>query len=398
MARVELNKENCTGCGACANACLAGAVSMVQDERGFYIPEIDFEKCTGCGLCKKACPIGRKKELECSDFAVKAYAAYAKDQLVRRQSSSGGMFTILARDVLARSGIVYGAAFDENFKVVHIGVRSEDGLEKLRGSKYVQSFISGTLYREIKDELNKGTAVLFSGTPCQVAGLRFYLQKEYENLLTVDLVCHGVPSPKVWAGYLSFLERKYGKIRNYLFRDKDKSWKMFNSKVETENKTVIKYMDQDFFLFLFLFHTQPMLRESCYRCAFADRGRISDITIGDFWGCQPSEKLVDDDKGISCVLCNTVKGNAIFNSLLPEVNFELRSLAEVEKGNSVLLHPAKGVESSRSEFWDVFLKSGIDGVYKLYYKKSRKARLLLFLRLDCGWLYNLLRAVYRMFK
>ena len=398
MKYIDLKSDACTGCSACANKCPSKAILISQDQCGFYVPQIDFEKCTDCGLCGKTCPVGHKKEFECSDFKIKAYAAYAKDEVIRRESSSGGVFSELAHHVLDKNGIVYGAAFDENFKVVHIGIRRKEELVRLRGSKYVQSFISETLYAEIKEALECETQVLFSGTPCQIAGLRSYLQKDYPNLLSVDLICHGVPSPKFFADYLICLENKYGKIKQYFFRDKNKSWKIFNSKVITERKNIIKYMGQDFYLYLYLNHLQPLLRKSCYQCEFASKGRISDITIGDFWGYQASKTLPDDDRGLNCVLCSTSRGEAFFEAVKKKFNCEIHGLEEIEKGNPVLLHPVKYSPRDRDEFWDVFFKKGIGGIRKIYYSPSLKYRLILFLKFNCSWFYNLLRRVYRLVK
>ena len=386
------NRDACTGCGACANVCPKKAIFLLPDERGFYYPQLDADKCIDCGLCKRVCLIGRKKELETPDFSVEVYAAYAKDDFIRRQSSSGGVFSILALEILRQGGIVYGAAFDENFNVTHIGVRTEEDLAKLRGSKYVQSFISDTLYREIKQELENGVSVLFSGTPCQVAGLKLFLQKSYSNLLLVDLICHGVPSPKVFSEYLKDLEKKYGKITSYKFRDKHRSWKWPNVEFYTSDDCHRIYYGLDSFINLF---NKSTVRNSCYQCEFANSERISDLTIGDFWKYKSSETMPDDDRGMSCVLCNSAKGTKFFLELPKALFFEKRKLEEVEAGNPRLLSPREQVLNN---FWPLFLTLGFHGIKKKFCSVSLRSRLGLWLRIGCPWLYNFLRNIWGIIK
>lgn len=390
--RPIFDRINCTACGSCINICPSRALFWKPDERGFCYPQADASKCTECGICQQVCPIGRKKELE-FDFSPEVYAAYAKNETIRCNSSSGGIFSVLAESVLNDHGAVYGAAFDGDFKVVHIGIRSREELAKLRGSKYVQSFVPENIYVGIKKELQTGVPVLFSGTPCQIAGLKLFLQKEYPNLLLVDLICHGVPSPELFAEYLKYLECRHGKISSYLFRDKHKSWKLYNSKITANGKTVIRYMDQDLFHFFFL--TQPVLRESCYHCAYADRGRISDITIGDFWGFQDKYRLRDDDRGLSCVICNSTKGRQFFQTLHHLLDFEKRTLEEAEQGNPVLVSPVRYDKSEQERFWNLFLNSGWETLKKTYYKPSLKERMLLFLRIHCNFFYTILQYIHR---
>lgn len=383
---ITLNCKECTGCGACANICPKSAIQLLSDERGFYTPQIDFEKCINCGLCKKVCLIGRKKELE-TDFVPEVYAAFAKDEYIRRESTSGGIFSVLALETLRKGGIVYGAAFDENFKVVHIGVRQEADLAKLRGSKYVQSFISETLFAEIKEELTKGTQVLFSGTPCQVAGLKLYLQKNYSNLLLVDLICHGVPSPKVFEAYFKHQEEKHGKICSYKFRDKHKSWKHPNIKISTEKKIHHIFYGLDYFINLF---GNSTVRESCYQCEFANRGRISDITIGDYWGYIGTEKMPDDDKGMSCVICNTSHGRIFFCDISEQLTFERHNLTDIEKGNPRLLFPR---EFKKTNFWEIFLQKDFSEVEKLCFPIKLKNYLSANIRVYFPRLHKLLKKI-----
>ncbi len=389
---IDLKTERCTGCASCANACPSRAITIIQDEKGFYVPEIGFDKCTNCGLCRKACPIGRKKELE-STIEPEVYAAYAKDDNIRRHSSSGGIFSVLAKHILEQDGVVYGAAFDEKFKVVHIGVRTEKELERLRGSKYVQSFIRENLFIEIKKELEQNKAVLFSGTPCQVAGLKNFLHKDYDNLFLVDLICHGVPSPEVFAAYLKLLSQKYGgNISEYKFRDKHTSWKMGNIKFIVDSKQYRVYHALDYFTNLY---SQSTIRNSCYQCAYASKGRISDLTIADYWKYTSTPDLPDDDKGHSCIICNTDKGNLLFKNVSQNLKFEKRTLEDAERGNPHLLFPR---EYQKNNFWKSFLEDDKIKAVKTFGAPSLRNFIITKLKIDFPLVYKFIMQIWRLIK
>lgn len=201
-----IEKNNCCGCSACEQKCPKKCITMMEDEEGFFYPHVNKVKCIECGLCEKVCPVINVGE---NEQKITAYAAYVNDKNVRMKSSSGGMFTLFAQKILNENGVVFGAAFDQNFMVHHIYIESEENLSKQQGSKYLQSRIENT-YRETEQYLNSGRKVLFTGTACQIAGLKQFLMKEYDNLYTVDVLCHGVPSSKLWKHYLEYQEECYG--------------------------------------------------------------------------------------------------------------------------------------------------------------------------------------------
>jgi len=308
------DKTSCCGCTACMNKCPKNAISMQEDEYGFKYPVVDKDKCINCGICENVCPIINNKTLQNNP---KAYACINKNEEVRMESSSGGMFSLIANYILERNGVVFGAAFDEEFNLRHIAVDNIDDISKLRASKYLQSYIGNT-YKEAKKYLDDGTMVLFTGTPCQIEGLKFYLQREYENLYTQDIICHGVPSPKVWKKYREYRE-KIDKIKpqEINFRNKDNGWHLYNLKFSYENK---KYYAQnknnDLYMKSFL--SDLCLRDSCYDCSFKKKNRISDITLGDFWGIDKIDNEMDDNKGTSLVIVNSEKGKRIFDDIKDE--------------------------------------------------------------------------------
>ena len=337
------DKKDCCGCHACAMVCAKRCIVMQSDEEGFLYPVVNKDVCVDCGLCEKVCPVINQNEPR---KPLKVYASKNKNEEIRRQSSSGGIFTLLAEKFIMEGGIVFGARFDEEWNVIHSWTDTIEGIAAFRGSKYVQSTIGNT-YCEAKDFLKQGRKVLFSGTPCQIAGLKKYLLKDYENLLTVDVVCHGVPSPLVWRTYLGELreelraERGAGKkslpssmdelpvITDISFRDKANGWKkfgfrlcyatseaapnsVFSSAIKVEKELLQPFTDNTF---MKGFLANLYLRPSCYDCAVRLGKSGSDITIADFWGVQNFYPEFDDDKGVGLILINSKKGELVYGGV-----------------------------------------------------------------------------------
>ena len=296
----------CSGCHACVNICPKQCITMASDEEGFLYPVADKEKCVECGLCEKVCyAINPCK----NENLPEVYACYNKDDAVRASSSSGGMFTLFAEHILNLNGVIFGAAFDENLIVRHICVDNKEDVHKLRTSKYVQSIV-GDSYKKAKELLENGRVVLFTGTPCQINGLMSYLGKKYDNLYTQDIICHGVPSSKVWKKYLEYTEKLHGSkvdsTINPSFRAKTFGWLNFSVKINFENKTVhAETLKKDLFMRSYL--SNALLRPSCYKCSSKGLQRISDVTLADFWGVNRVLPEMFDDKGTSLIFLNTEK-------------------------------------------------------------------------------------------
>lgn len=306
-------KSQCCGCTACSSICPKKAIVMKQDEEGFMYPIIDKSKCVNCGLCDKVCPIKNVKENKNSQHA---YIFQNADDKIRRESTSGGAFTAIAEYVIDNNGIVYGAVFDDKYKVIHKGIDNKEELYKFRNSKYVQSEMENC-YSEIKEYLNKGKLVCFSGTSCQVEGLKNYLGKHYENLILVDVVCRAVPSPLIWKKYLNMRQKQYKDISKIMFRDKYYGYKYSNLSIYSKNsdkkQEYHKGVDSD--PYLRAFFTNICDRPSCYDCKFKKLHRESDITIWDCFNVEKFDKNFDDDKGTSRVLTHTENGKNIIDIL-----------------------------------------------------------------------------------
>lgn len=329
---IELANKLCTGCTACAKVCPKQCITMKPNVEGFVYPEIDTSVCAQCGLCEKTCPVLHKPTQEAIETV--AFAAYSTDLECRLASSSGGIFSLLANEVLNEGGIVFGAAFDDCFNVHHIGVETKDELGKLRGSKYVQSSL-GNVFDDVKRNLDNGRMVLFSGVICQIAGLKSYLKKDYPNLLAVDVLCHGVPSPKLWKKYIDELEKTHGgAVRRMFFRHKKYGWKTYAVSFEFSNDTAYeRIFSKDPFMQMFL--QNICLRLSCHNCQFNELDRLSDITLGDCWGIDRIMPDMDDDKGTSVVLVHTEKGKAYFN--------RIKSMTEIRESDvDKILPPSSG--------------------------------------------------------
>lgn len=302
-------KEDCCGCGACAQVCPKGCITMTADNEGFALPQLDTSACIDCGLCERACPI-RNAVPEDDSVKPAAFVAMSADEPTRFASSSGGIFSQLAQKVLSGGGVVYGAAFDQNFSVSHIAVTELSDLPKLRGSKYVQSDLKES-YREIRALLKAGRNVLFSGTPCQTAGLRQYLGDDPENLITVSVFCHGVPSPKVWEKCLSEQEKP---VQAVYFRDKTPGWRGYTFGFDYTDGTAYR-IPRDEHPYFRLFLENVSLRPSCYRCRFKGLNRPADISLGDCWGIETWLPEMDDNRGTSVVLVHSEKGQAMVEAL-----------------------------------------------------------------------------------
>lgn len=358
-------KSDCCGCTACQQICPAHCISMVPDEEGFLYPETDNTLCIQCGKCETVCPI---QNPPVPNGKTQTYVGYANHPQIRRQSSSGGIFSLAADYVLKHNGVVFGAAFDDTFAVRHICVESEGELHKLRGSKYVQSSLDDT-YAQVKRCLRDSRWVLFTGTACQIAGLKRYLGKAYEQLLTIDILCHGVPSPRIWKRYLEDQERKHhAKTTSVQFRDKRLGWKIFSMRILFENgREYAVPFSKDPFMEMFLSNID--LRPSCHDCRFKAFPRVSDITIGDCWGIERQMPEMDDDLGTSILLVHSAKGERLFRAIresLTVKNAELDSVlpAGADSRKSVEMHP------NREKFWaGVDRGEGIDCLQK-YVRKN----------------------------
>ena len=344
MIRIA-DKKNCCGCSACAQRCPRQCITMREDEEGFLYPTIDASACINCGLCEKVCPCQHQGETK-KPLAVET--AVNPDIAVRKQSSSGGIFTVLAEQVLSKRGVVFGAKFNEKWEVEHGYSDSLEGLTAFRGSKYVQSSI-GDSYRKAEDFLKEGREVLFSGTPCQIAGLRLFLQKDFNNLLTVAIACHSVPSPLVWQSYLEGM--KFKDISEISFRDKRISWEQYGLSIVFDNgREFFQRYDRNPYMQLFLHGLST--RPSCFNCPAKKDWYGADLIIGDCWGVsQILPGFPNDHKGTSFVISMTERGAQVYDTL--EIKGEALSFGQLVSHNGGLTNRSV-MPSERSAFWDAF--------------------------------------------
>lgn len=329
--------KNCTGCQACSQICPKNCIQMRPDREGFLYPVVDEQACVHCGLCEKVCPVLHNTEDKGNP--PKAYAACNLDTAVRLASSSGGVFTLLAEYVLDQGGILYGAAM-VGMQVKHIRVADPDGLEALRGSKYVQSDI-GQTYIQAKADLESGRTVLFTGTPCQIEGLKTFLGKAYDTLIAVDIICHGVPAPMAWETYAALREKAAGApAERVFFRHKKYGWKKYAILFEFANKTEYVGCRHDD-PFLRAFRRDLCLRPSCYQCGFKKVSRVSDITLADFWGVEEVCPEMDDDQGTSLVMIHSEKGDEIFRRLSAKMHWQEVPFEAAISGNTSMIRSAE---------------------------------------------------------
>ena len=331
------NIEKCNGCHACASACPKSCITMERDENGFLYPHIDEQACSQCGICESICPVQNTSVGLSHESRICAYAAIHKDGDIRNKSSSGGAFTAIATEIIKRDGVVFGATFDANFNVVHQYVEKIDNLQKLRGSKYVQSTI-GDAYKQVKTFLEIDKWVLFTGTPCQIGGLRAYLKKDYERLITQDIICHGVPSPMVWEKYVEYRKRTVNgaKPTRISFREKNEGWKQFSLSFSFDNNAGYSntlYNDPMMKAFL----RNLSLRESCYNCAYKTKARQSDVTLADFWGIENLHPEMDDDLGVSLVIVHTDKGAKLLKNIGNDLTLKQVNVDDAIVYNSAMI-------------------------------------------------------------
>lgn len=338
MIRIK-HKSDCCGCEACVQRCPKRCISLHRDQEGFLYPLVDESICIDCGLCERVCPVINQGE---PLKPLVAYAAKNQDESVRLSSSSGGVFTALAEQVIAQGGVVFGARFDESWNVVHDYVETVEGLSAFRGAKYAQSRI-GLCFLQAETFLRQGRQVLFSGLPCQITGLKKFLRKDYDNLITVELFCHGVPSPMVWK---RFLEEEVAiphiRLKSISFRDKVSGWKNYSFFYSQEDANGVQLHRMPFAKNLFMrgFLADLYLRPSCYHCPAKQFKSGSDLTIGDYWGVKLAHPELDDDKGVSAVLVNTDRGVKILQTV-QHISLYASTFENVVKCNPALMKSAQ---------------------------------------------------------
>lgn len=374
MIRID-KKENCCGCTACAAICPKNCIEMKEDREGFRYPEVDEEACVKCGACEKVCPI--KKHEEEKQFEQKAYLVQHKNDDVRLESSAGGAFTAISEMVLEKKGVVFGAAYDENFQVHHIYVENKEDLRFFRNSKYVQSDLENT-FSEVKNFLKENRWVCFSGTPCQIEGLNSYLGKKYDHLIMVDVVCHGIPSPLIWNKYLEYQKNKIPQADNIRFRDKYFGYKYSTMSFVREGKNVYHAGSQ----------ADPMLRAffsdicdrpSCYQCPVKKRYRVSDLTIWDCFSVYDFDKKMDDDKGTTRVLCHTEKGLNVIEKLKKVANCKEVPADKIVAGVKEMFESVK-MNPKRGAFFDDAQSMTGNELFEKYYPMTTKIKIKTLIR------------------
>ena len=325
------DKTQCCGCEACVQRCPRQCISLVEDREGFLYPKVDKKSCIECNICEKVCPVITQSD-EREPLSV--YAAINRDEAIRHTSSSGGIFSVIAESVLREGGVVFGVCWDKDWRLVFDYTERVEGLSRFRGSKYLQAHV-GDAYIKAEEFLKMGRRVLFSGTPCQIRGLKLFLRREYDNLFCVDIICHGVPSPRVFRRYLNEEIANVAKtksididslhIDDIQFRDKRLGWKRFSftlsfaeALADGEQKTISLSSPLDENIYMQGFLRDIYLRPSCYACSAKAGKSGADITLGDFWGIDQLRPDIDDDKGISAVLLNTASGEQQFEPLFVE--------------------------------------------------------------------------------
>lgn len=367
------DKQNCCGCGACVQKCPKQCISFHEDNEGFLYPQVDATICIDCGLCEKVCPMLNPAEAR---KPLQVLAAINKDEKIRMESSSGGIFTLLAEKIINEGGVVFGARFDEEWQVTIDYTETIEGLAAFRGSKYVQAR-TGESFKQCEQFLKEGRKVLYTGTPCQISGLKHYLTRDYDNLFTVDIVCHGVPSPIVWDAYLKNKCIEIAKdnslecltlsnVTRVDFRNKRNGWLKYGIFIETDvfndsGKRTACFEQKDKNLYLTAYLRNAFLRPSCYNCKAKDGRSLSDITVADFWGVKEEYPKFYDVLGVSCVLLHNSHGSNLYKQVnAKSLNVELNTFI---KHNPTYSKNTQYPER-RKKFWRIYFNSGAKDALK----------------------------------
>ena len=372
------NKEDCCGCTACESICGTKAITLKSDEEGFLYPKVNIDKCIDCHLCEKVCPIINRNKLFIDKEKQSFYAVRHKNESILTSSSSGGAFSAIAQYVIEHHGIVYGATYDQHMVVRHISISHVSELPKLRGSKYVQSDLCG-LFREIESYLIQGRLVLFTGTPCQVAGLRLFLRKEYAHLFTIDLVCHAAGSPMLFKEYVKYLERRYGdKLVWMNMRDKEKGgWNHhFVQKNWLERKGPT-YLRMNMISWWNIFYSHMTNRPSCHECKFTNFSRPGDITIADFWDDKNLRPELHSIKGTSVCIVNSEKGRQLLNDA--HKSADIWEITKEQAWQPCLETPTLANEK-REEFWKIYEKGGLVKAYEMFIYIPLRIRMMWWIK------------------
>lgn len=362
------NKVDCCGCNACGDICPTNAITFKNDIEGFWYPEVNTDKCINCHLCEKTCPMLHKADSVIRFDVPKVYAAYSKDEEIRIDSTSGGIFSVLGQNQYNKGSYVGGAVYNEDHTVSQIMNNEPSSLGKLRSSKYLQSNATN-VYKKIKKLLSEQKRVLFCGTPCQIQALyRFLGNRDYDNLVTIDFICRGVNSPKVFLSYMKMLETQFGAKANRIkFKAKEWGWHRFSMRVNFENgKEYCKDRYHDLFFIGYL-QSGNFARPSCYDCPFKGFPQKSDITLADFWGIENIDPTMDQDKGTSLVMVNSKKGEQLFNEIKNDIVWKQFTLEQARLCNPAMDSSLTPSNDNRNEFFNALDKDTFDKVAKRYF-------------------------------
>ena len=388
------DKQNCCGCTACPAICPKGCIEMKEDMEGFLYPVVDQRNCVNCGVCEKVCPI-----LNCKDkktFGQKAYIVQNKDEKVLQESTAGGAFTAIAEYVIKRGGVVFGVELNKDLVAHHIYVDTIGELKRFRNSKYVQSSVGGGMLHTVKSFLEQGKTVCFSGTPCQIEGLKCYLKKDYENLITVDVVCRAVPSPLIFRKYVEFQEQKLAdKIKTVRFRDKYYGYKYSTMNIITDRNHGNYHQGVESDPWLRAFFSNICDRPSCHNCRFRNQYRVSDFTIWDCFHVGRFSKELDNDKGATRVLVHTDKGRKIFEHIKKNFAFVEVTPEEAVAGAKEMQESVKADERRQAFFEDANRISG-EELFQKYFPSTFRVKAEHCIRLACYRLgiYSVAKKLY----